>query len=175
MGRIADGFLLGYEREYETTLRVLRGAPACELRFRPHPRSMSLGQLALHIAEMERWVVDAVAAGGVEVGGGGPPLPEPSTTDEIFAKLEEGHDERMAAIRGWSDERLLAQIAMTGPQGEVFLALPAIAFLEVVLLHHTIHHRGQLTVYIRLVGHKVPSIYGPSADDPGPMAGRSPS
>jgi len=173
MGRIADEFLKAYEWEYDTTLRVLRAAPACELRFRPHPRSMSLGQLAWHIAATEPWAVGAVEAGGVQVSGEPSGPEEPTSTEEVFEKIEGGHAERMAAIRGWPDERLLSEVAIKGPAGEVFFSAPGIVFLRTVLLHHMIHHRGQLSLYIRLLGHKVPSIYGPSADDPGPAADRA--
>lgn len=174
MGAIGETFAEVYERERETTLRVLRAVPECELGFRPHERSMSMGQLALHVARLEAWTVHSIGRGGFTISGSPDLPPEPHATADILRVIEEGHADRMATIRGWSDGRLMEEVAIRGPDGRVYFAAPAIEHLRTVLLHHTIHHRGQLTVLIRLTGHRVPSTYGPSADDPGPLGAPGP-
>lgn len=159
-----EQFLDAYEREHATTMRVLNAYPTDQLDLRPHPRLKTARELAW-IFVLERGLgamvfQDAFASG--PPAGEAPPPPE--SWDEILAGLEKAHGEFGDLVRSTPDDQLLETVRFfTGPQtmGDV----PRIDFAW-FLLHDQIHHRGQFSVYLRMAGGAVPSIYGPSADEP---------
>jgi uncharacterized damage-inducible protein DinB len=152
-----------WEQDHPAFARVLRALPADNLDYKPHERSTSAGDIAWQISEELRYLTLLIDTGVINW----ETLPRPATLDEIVAAYEENaeqHSARLIAIddEKWNGEgRLLfgGQEAMKSTVGEMCWSF----FLD------TIHHRGQLSAYIRPMGGKVPSIYGPSADDSGGM------
>lgn len=156
-------FLSEYEKEFETTLRVLRAYPEDQLELRPHPRARTARELAWVFA-LERTLGQMVFKDEfIENMGGETPTP-PESWDALLAAYEKGHRDYGDLIRSTPDEEIFAPVRfVVGPRK--IGTLSRIEWLW--FLHHDeIHHRGQFSVYLRMAGGKVPSIYGPSADDP---------
>ena len=150
-----------WEQESATTLKVLRAYPADKSDLRPHPRAKTALELAWMFT-LEMKLSCAAVCGELDLSRGFPP--PPATLDEVVAAFEQGREELLGIIRGCSDEQLGGTARFfTGPKqmGDV----PMVEFLW-FLLHDQIHHRGQFSVYLRMADGKVPSIYGPSADEP---------
>jgi len=161
---VTDAFLVEFENEAKTTRRVLERVPADKLSWKPHPKSMSLGKLALHVASSPGvicgWALDDVT----EFGGGAPP--DPTTTEEIVAAHDKSVSRVKEILSAMSDGDVSKEWgAMPKGGGDVFFKMPKVALLRTLGLNHTYHHRGQLSVYLRLLDVPVPSIYGPSADE----------
>ena len=168
---VTQAFLAEFEHEAKTTRRVLERVPADKLSWKPHPKSMSLGHLALHVASSPGvicgWALDDVT----EFGGGAPP--DPTSTEEIVQAHDKSVQRVKEILSGLSDEDVNKQWgAKPKGGGEVFFQMPKVALLRALGLNHTYHHRGQLSVYLRLLDVPVPSIYGPSADE-NPFAART--
>ncbi len=161
--RIIDGLLAELEQEAPTTQRVLERIPDAHLSWKPHPKSMSLGQLALHVATVPGNVAELAAQSSVPE----PPafVQEPArTASELVPAL---HDSIARARRalGSFDDAAMNDTWRLMHQGKELLAMPRVAFVRAVMLNHWYHHRGQLLVYLRLLDIPVPSVYGPTADE----------
>ena len=159
-----EQFLDSYEKEHATTMRVLRAYPTDQLDLKPHPRCKTARELAW-IFVIERGlgmrVYNNEFAKGIP--SGTPPSP-PESWDELLAALEKAHKQLGDVVRGASDSDLSQKVRFfTGPK--TMDDIPRIAFLW-FLVSDQIHHRGQFSIYLRIAGGKVPSIYGPSADEP---------
>jgi uncharacterized damage-inducible protein DinB len=153
------------EVESGTTRRVLERVPSDKLSWKPHPKSMSLGELALHVAMSPGYIAEGWACQDtVDFGKGGGKTPEPTSTQEILAAHDEGVSKTKSALRKIGDEGLGQQWKATMNGATVF-DMPKAALIRSIVLNHTYHHRGQLSVYLRLLDVPVPSIYGPSADE----------
>ena len=154
-------FLKAYERDHGVTLNVLKAFPADKSEFRPHERSNSALQLGWTLVVGERLMLKALR--GEQILGGGFP-PAPDSWSAVLDSFNKTYDDMIAELRDPKNPEL-------NGTAEFFVApkqtgdIPIPEFLEFVL-HDQIHHRGQLSVYLRLAGGKVPSIYGPSADEP---------
>ncbi len=161
-------FLKEFDNEAATTRRVLERVPAEKLSWKPHPKSMSLGELALHVAASP-----AVIAGWCcedETTFKGDPTPSPASTDEILAAHDRGVTTVKESLTQVGDEGLKA-IWSAKAGGATLMTMPKATLVRTIVLNHWIHHRGQLSVYLRLLDVAVPSIYGPSADE-NPFAAR---
>lgn len=143
--------------ENKTTTKVLQALPADKLDFKPHERSWTARELAWHIASSQLGVAKVLAAASFEAY---QQTPAPSTLEEILAGHAKLHEEACQVISGLTQEHLARSIPL--PNGH---SMPVSGFLWGGMVFHQIHHRGQLSVYIRMMGGKVPSIYGPSGDD----------
>jgi uncharacterized damage-inducible protein DinB len=162
-----DVLLQELEQEAGTTRRVLERVPADQLAWKPHAKSMSLGQLALHVATVPGNVAEIAAQPSFNV----PTFTQPSATSvaELLPALEESVAKARRLLGGMDDAELNATWRMTRGTREI-MAVPRKALLRSVMLNHWYHHRGQLSVYLRELNVPVPSIYGPSADE-NPFAG----
>ena len=161
--RMIDGLLAELEQEAETTRRVLERIPQAHLMWKPHPKSMSLGQLALHVATVPGMVAELAALDTIPE----PPAfvqPEAATASELVPSLTESVAKAKRALGGFDDARMGA-IWRLQSGGREIMAMPRVAFVRAIMLNHWYHHRGQLSVYLRELGVPVPSIYGPSADE----------
>lgn len=157
----AEQFRRAFAREHATTMRVLRAFPADRADFRPHDRSNSAQQLAWTFVVEEHMM--RLALDGARIVGGDFPRP-PDTWDGLLAALDAARDEVLRRLDDPARARLDGVVQFfTGP-GEV--GDYATGDFLWFLLHDQIHHRGQLSVYVRMAGGRVPSIYGPSADEP---------
>ena len=157
------------EQEAQTTKRVLERVPEDRLGWKPHPKSMSMGQLALHIATMP----GAIAAMSQRSPMSMPTFTQPAaaTTSELVPALERSVSEAKVILGALNDAALAESWRVVDGDKEV-MAIPVGAVLRTIMLNHWYHHRGQLSVYLREVGVPVPSIYGPSADE-NPFAARA--
>lgn len=148
-------------REFQSTRRIIERIPEASLAWKPHSKSMSLGQLALHTAGLPG-VARMLNAPACEV----PivPLPEAESVAELLSVLEEQQAVAEDLLRSWGEEGLRQTFSWT-MEGEVILETSRLEQVRSVLFNHWYHHRGQLTVYLRLLDVPVPGIYGPSADE----------
>jgi uncharacterized damage-inducible protein DinB len=160
---IAQSLLAEFEQELVATRRCLERIPEDRLGWQPHPKSMSLGQLGLHIATTPAGILNLsrpdVTPPPVSAG-----APQAESTAQIMAALDATVEAVRRELAELSDERLLATWRLADGERELF-AIPRVAFLRSVMLNHWYHHRGQLTVYLRLLDVPVPAIYGGSADE----------
>jgi len=165
--RMAEAILDQLEREAPRTRRVLEQVPEGRLEWRPHDKSMPLGVLAGLVATMPSWLAMIVQTEDLDLnppgGAGSRPAP-PRTHAELTAALDKGIAESEEALRQVSEERLLKPWKLL-VSGKVVMEEPRHVVLWDTLMHLS-HHRGQLTVYLRLNDATVPSVYGPTADDP---------
>lgn len=150
--------------EAATTRRVLERVPTAQLSFRPAPQSRSLGELAQHIAVNPGSVCFMASLNPAPVPDMREAVPVPTDAAELLTTLESSMAQARQLLGNMSDAEIMETWRMTAG-GQDLMAMPRIAFLRSVLLNHWYHHRGQLSVYLRLVGVPVPSIYGPSADE----------
>lgn len=159
---LASAMLAELTRESEATRRVLERVPEERLAWRPHPRSMSLGQLALHLARLPLGICRLVEQLTVPL----PtvPLDQPASRAEILRALDEGLAHAAERLATWSDEDLSAGWTLER-DGVALVRLPRGEVLRSLLLNHSYHHRGQLTVYLRLLDVALPPVYGPTADE----------
>jgi uncharacterized damage-inducible protein DinB len=149
-------------RESEATRRVLERVPEDRLAWKPHAKSMSVGQLALHLAQLPYAITTLVERLSVEV----PivPLGQPASRREILDALERSVAHAAEVLAAWSDEDLEAPWTLTRG-GAVLVSRTRGEVLRSLMLNHTYHHRGQLTVYLRLLDVPLPPVYGPTADE----------
>ena len=156
------------EQEAQTTRRVLERVPGDRLAWKPHDKSMSLGQLALHIASVPGAIAEITQISPFPV----PKFEQPSAKSaaELVPALEQSLA-KARSILGTLDDADLAKIWQVVDGDRQVMSLPVGAALRALMLNHWYHHRGQLSVYLRQVGVPVPSIYGPSADE-NPFAAR---
>lgn len=166
-----QAILMEFENEMQTTRNCLAIVPTAKMSWKPHEKSMSMGRLASHIADMVGWASEIIANDVLEIApdGAPPPANEPASTAEILQNFDKHLAAGSAAIGAASDETLFENWTFKFG-GKELMTLPRIAAIRGVVLSHIIHHRGQLSVYLRLNDVSVPSIYGPSADDAGPFA-----
>ncbi|MGD9721228.1 MAG: DinB family protein [Pirellulales bacterium] len=162
---ISEALLAEFQQEARTTRKFLERVPDEKLAWKPHPKSMSAGQLALHIAVAPGQVMQIATADEVPVPNFDRLNPEPKSKQEVLAALDESIATVQKVLPTLTEERMQAVWRMKAGDKEV-LAMPRAAFLRNILLNHWYHHRGQLGVYLRLLGAKVPSSYGPSGDEP---------
>ena len=161
--RLIDGLLAELEQEAATTQRVLERIPQAHLSWRPHPKSMSLGQLALHVATVPGSVAELAARDVVPE----PPAfvqPEAATAAELVPSLMASIATAKATLGGFDDARMTAMWRLQSGGREI-MAMPRVALVRAIMLNHWYHHRGQLLVYLRLLDQSVPSVYGPTADE----------
>jgi len=159
---IVEGLLQELEQEAQTTRRVLERVPDDRLGWKPHDRSMSRGQLALHIATMPGTIAELSRLSPFPL----PKFEQPSaaTAAELVPALEQSVAKATTILRGMDDADLAQMWRVVDGDREV-MAIPVGGMLRMIMLNHWYHHRGQLSVYLRQVGVPVPSIYGPSADE----------
>jgi uncharacterized damage-inducible protein DinB len=160
---LTDAILKEFEMECATTRRVLERVPDDRLTWKPHPKSMSLGELALHLASSPGAIAEWGLVDTMEFPSGRK-LPQPSSNAEIVAAHDEGMKKAKSAITRIGDAGLHQNWSAT-KGGVAFMTMPKIALVRAIVLNHAYHHRGQLSVYLRLIDVPVPSIYGPSADE----------
>jgi uncharacterized damage-inducible protein DinB len=160
--RLADSILTELDQEAQTTKRVLDRIPDDKLAWKPHPTSRSLGQLALHIASSPGAVAALAVMDTVEA----PTFshPEPKNRQEVLDTFSKSLDRAKDTVGKMDDARLTSVWTLTR-NGKTVISVPRIGFLRSILLNHVYHHRGQLSVYLRMLDVPVPSIYGPSADE----------
>ncbi len=165
--RLIDPILMEFDRECSTTRKVLERVPADKFSWKPHAKSYSLGQLANHIAGLPHWVGGSLLPGEFDMAKAGPDAgkpKEPASREALLETFESSVRDAKSAMAQLDDARALGPWTFrNGPM--VIMEMPRLAFVRTILLNHSIHHRGQLTVYLRLLDVPLPSVYGPTADE----------
>jgi uncharacterized damage-inducible protein DinB len=164
---ISDALLSEFDHEMATTRRAMERVPSDKLSWKPHDKSMPLGRLTGHIAEMPGWAVPTIGETSLDIAPVGSAPYQPPTftsTDEILAQFDRNVAAARAMIAGASDEHLMQPWSLLAG-GKTIFTMPRAGVLRTMVMNHIIHHRGQLSVYLRLNEIPVPSIYGPSADE----------
>lgn len=163
MGKsLADEF----EFEAQLTRKLLERVPDDQIDFKPHEKSFTLGRLACHLVENLEWVPSMIETDHFQMKEDEWKPFNAKNHEEMLKKFDELVPGVKALIAACPDEKMFAPWKMTMDGKEVFHA-PRMVVIRGFLLNHTIHHRGQLTVYLRLCDVPLPAIYGPSADDQG--------
>ena len=163
---ISQSLLPEFDQEMAHTRKTLERVPDDKLTWKPHPKSFAMGQLAQHLATMVGWTVDTISKDSFDVAPGGQPYqpPQLKSRQEILAAFDDGVAKARAAISGAADDHLMKPWHLLN-NGKPMMSMPRIAVIRGFVMNHTIHHRAQLGVYLRLNDIAVPSIYGPSADE----------
>jgi uncharacterized damage-inducible protein DinB len=164
---ISQALLPEFDAEMANTRKTLERVPTDKFGWKPHQKSFAMGALATHIATMTGWAKDAIEKDSFDISPvGGPPHqpPKAETTGELVALFDKGAAAARAALAGASDEHLMKPWSLLSG-GKTIMTMPRLAVVRNFVMNHTIHHRAQLGVYLRLNDIAVPSIYGPSADE----------
>jgi uncharacterized damage-inducible protein DinB len=159
-----DSMLAEFRAEAATTKRVLDRVPADKLGWKPHEKSMSLGQLALHIATVPAGICRITEADVFDVSQASFAPPAPQTMDEVHAAFDATVRTVEETLAGCSQGNAQASWHLMFGDREL-MNMPRAQVWRSLMLNHWYHHRGQLSVYLRLLDVPVPSIYGPSADE----------
>jgi uncharacterized damage-inducible protein DinB len=160
---LSNAFQQEFDREVATTRRVLERVPADKYSWKPHPKSMSLGELAMHVAMIPDEICSWAHTDVKEFGGGGK-QPVPTSAADLTNALDKSAKQMKDTLAKLGDEGLKSGWKAVAGGNTVF-EMPKAALIRSIALNHWYHHRGQLSVYLRLLDVPVPSIYGPSADE----------
>jgi uncharacterized damage-inducible protein DinB len=158
-----EQLLDGFEREHATTMRVLRAYPIDELDLKPHAKCKTARELAWTFV-VEQSLAEKALTTGLDWSKPSPMPPPPASMDAVLAALDEGHKRVVNLVGNMREDQLFGTVKFpTAPKtiGDV----PIVQFLG-MLLSDQIHHRGQFSIYLRMADGKLPSIYGPTADEP---------
>lgn len=162
-----EWFLAELESEAAKSRRVLEQVPEGKRDWKPHERSMELGYLSDLVANIFSWVGMAITLNELDVAPKDGPVYKPAplnTSAELIAALDKAVAQAREALQNTTDAHLETRWRLLAA-GELAMEQPRHDVIRDTFLHSA-HHRGQLTVYLRLLGAKVPSVYGPTADDP---------
>ena len=157
----AESFLRELNAEYKSTRLCLERVPESLYDYKPHPKSMTMGYLVLLVAEIPLWIKHMIVDSEIDFVTFN--HASPKTTSELVAHFEENMQAARDALQATTDEALANPFSLKA-NGQVLYTSPKLIDIGTTL-NHWVHHRGQLTVYMRLNDLAVPSIYGPSADD----------
>ena len=163
-GRLATAFLAELDNEAKVTRQCLERVPAEKFDWKPHEKSMTFGRLASHIAEMFGWTGSTLQHDVLDFATMEYTPFEPRTTEELVAFFDKHIADAKAALADASDETFMKDWTMRNGE-QVYFTMPKVAVMRSFVMNHIVHHRGQLSVYLRLNDIAVPSIYGPSADE----------
>lgn len=164
---IAQNMLGEFDNEMANTRKTLERVPEDKLNYAPDPKSMKLGRLAGHIAEMVGWGVLTLSADHFDLdpdGTGSFKAFAATSREQLLAEFDKNAKEARAALEKATDPEMLAEWKLQA-HGNTLMAMPRVAVIRVMVMNHIIHHRAQLCVYYRLNGIPVPALYGPSADE----------
>jgi uncharacterized damage-inducible protein DinB len=160
---IADTLLPEFDREMTITRKLLERVPEDRFPWKPHPKSMSLVELATHLATLPSWGAVTLSQSEIDMGGPNPNTAATSRTD-LLARFDKNVADTRAALTGKSDAEMMAPWSLK-QNGQTLFTMPKTAVWRAFVLNHLVHHRGQLSVYLRLNDVPVPAMYGPSADE----------
>ncbi|HXF42836.1 MAG TPA: DinB family protein [Pyrinomonadaceae bacterium] len=162
--RQIEAILNELKSEAETTRRVLERVPAEKFNWKPHEKSMEMGRLASHVAEMFKWTPMILNSPELDFAKAEYKPFEPQSNQELIGFFEQCLAEAVESLKTASDEALGENWTLRNGE-TVYFTMPKSAVIRTMVLNHIFHHRGQLSVYLRLNDIPVPSIYGPSADE----------
>ncbi|MCU0248654.1 MAG: DinB family protein [Vicinamibacterales bacterium] len=161
---IVDALLPEFDHEMAVTRKVLERVDDAQFGWKPHEKSMSLGRLATHVAEIPQWgqtILTQTEFNMVD----GAHKPAAAATTSAVLELFDGQVKTIRALLAARTDAELMSTWTFKQNGKELFGMPRAAAWRSWVMNHLIHHRGQLSVYLRLTGSKVPGIYGPSADE----------
>ena len=159
---LANALVAEMEQEGKSTVRMLERVPADQLGWTPHAKSMSLGRLAWHVTSIPDIALRVMAASNFEVSNAGPAqMPE---NPDFVSSFRKNQENAMAMIASMDDATLKAPFTLSR-NGQVLNETRKIVIIRSILMNHSYHHRGQLSVYLRMLDVPLPAIYGTSADE----------
>lgn len=161
---IASALIAEMEQEAAVARTCLERVPADKFDWKPHEKSMAFGRLAVHIAEMFNWTAVTLQQSELDFAKFDYKPFEPSTTGELVESLDKNVAEAIDVLRNTTDDVFLENWTMRNGE-TVYFTMPKIAVMRSFVMNHIVHHRGQLSVYLRLNDIPVPALYGPSADE----------
>ncbi|MGO4883676.1 MAG: DinB family protein [Bryobacteraceae bacterium] len=164
---IRDALLPEFDQEMANTRKTLERCPEDKFGWKPHPKSFSMSGLATHIANMTGWAVDVMEKDSFDISPpGAPPYKEEpaKSREELLAVFDKNAAAARAALAGASDEQFGKSWSLLSG-GQTLMSMPRFVCIRSFVMNHTIHHRAQLGVYLRLNDIPVPGVYGPSADE----------
>ena len=164
LNTIAAAFIGELEHEAKVTREVLSRIPADKFDWKPHEKSMAFGRLASHVAEMFGWTPSTLTQPELDFSKFDYKPYEPASTEELLEFLDKNVAEAVETLRSTPNEQFMEEWTMRNAE-TVYFTMPKVAVMRSFVMNHIIHHRGQLSVYLRLNDIAVPSIYGPSADE----------
>ena len=160
---IAQSLLPEFDQEMANTRKMLERVPDDKYSYKPDPKSMTMGRLATHVAEMPSWGVFTMQMDSLDLKGDFPRF-TPTNGRELLAGFDKNIADARAAIAAASDEDFMKPWSLKMGDHVIF-TMPRVAVIRSMVMNHIIHHRAQLSVYLRLNGVAVPGMYGPSADE----------
>jgi uncharacterized damage-inducible protein DinB len=160
---IVDALLPEFDHEMTTTRKLLERVPEGKLAWKPHAKSMSLGDLATHVATIPYWGEVTITQPEIDLGGAGRAEPVKSRA-ELISRFDKNVAATRAALVGRSDAELMAPWSLKN-SGHTVFTMPKAAVWRSFVMNHIVHHRAQLSVYLRMNDVPVPAMYGPSADE----------
>ena len=163
---IVQSLLAEFDYEVENTRKLLKAIPDSALSFKPAEISWSTGQLASHIAEVYNWYDETLNKDVMDMATYKYDKGDISSTANILAKFEENVKAARNSLEKATDESMMVNRKMVmGSDEPVFPVMPRVQVVRGFLMNHLYHHRGEMVVYLRSSGNKVPGLYGPSADE----------
>lgn len=161
---IAQGFLEELKQEAESTRKLLERVPFEKSDWKPHEKSMPLNRLSSHVAENFEWIAMTIETEELDFKKQEYKPFIPKSTEELIKFFDDCYAKGEKALTNCSDEEMMKNWTMRSGE-EVYFTVPKMVMIRNFCINHMIHHRGQLTVYLRLLGVPLPGIYGPTADE----------
>ena len=161
---IAAALSAEMEHEAATTRKVLERIPAEKFDYKPHEKSMTMGRLAAHIAEMFGWTPATLQQPELDFAKMDYKPYEPPSTADLLEFFDKNVAEALDVLKNTTDSTFIEQWTMRNGE-TIYFTMPKVTVMRSFVMNHIVHHRGQLSVYLRLNNIAVPSIYGPSADE----------
>lgn len=160
---INEAFLGELDYEAVSTRKMLERIPAEKFDWKPHEKSMTMGQLATHVADMFKWYPATLEADEMDFAKGYD-QPKPQTTEELVGVFDQNLAAANESLKRAAPEEFTKNWSLRNGE-DIFFTMPKAAVLRTFVVNHIVHHRGQLAVYMRLNDIPVPAVYGPSADE----------
>lgn len=162
---IKEALLPEFDHEMGTTRKLLERVPLQRQDWKPHPKSMTLGMLVSHLVSLPNWVSAIIERETFDLSSSSNLASQPyESVPQMLQAFDQNVVGARAQVASRTDAELLAAWTLRRDGHELF-TVPKVSVFKMFLLNHLIHHRGQLSVYLRLLDVPIPSIYGPSADD----------
>jgi uncharacterized damage-inducible protein DinB len=165
--KISETLLPEFDQEMANTHKVLERVPAAKFSWKPHPKSFEFGALAAHVANMADWASLTLESDSFDYAPpGAPPYETPkfASTQDLVAAFDKSVAKARTALAAADDAKMMAPWTLMAG-GKALMTMPRVAVVRTFVMNHIIHHRAQLTVYLRLNDIPVPGLYGPSADE----------
>jgi uncharacterized damage-inducible protein DinB len=161
--KVSDALLPEFDQEMANTRKTLERVPMDNYEWQPHTKSFNMGRLATHVAQLPSWAQVTINSDELDLAGGYD-QPKPQTNQELLDLFDSNATEARKALEGASDDSYFKPWTLRMGDHVIF-TMPKIAVIRSMVMNHIIHHRAQLTVYLRLNDIPVPGLYGPSADE----------